>query len=316
MVGSNGKADTAPEAPPAAGLPGQALLDSFLLYLRDIRDASPHTLRNYSADITAFLGYLQSISPSYELKYVDRAIVRSYLTQLYVGRKSKTTTQRKLSALKSFFRYLTREGHLDHNVLAAVRGPKGEQRLPGFLDTEEVVRLVESPDRSNLLGLRDRAILELLYSTGIRVSELVGLNIEDVDLVGEVVKVRGKGKKQRIAPMGRHATVALSDYLNSPERRRRNAPRDAVFLNRSGGRLTTRSVARIVAKYVRQTALKIGVSPHTLRHTFATHLLNAGADLRSIQELLGHKSLATTVIYTHVSTEKMQEVYTKSHPRA
>ncbi len=316
MVGSNGKADTPPEAPPAAGLPGEALLDSFLLYLRDIRDASPHTLRNYSADITAFLGYLQSISPSYELKYVDRAIVRSYLTQLQVSRKSKTTRQRKLSALKSFFRHLTREGHLDQNVLAAVRGPKGEQHLPGFLDTEEVVRLVEAPDRSNLLGLRDRAILELLYSSGIRVSELVGLNLEDVDLVGEVVKVRGKGKKQRIAPMGRHAAVALSDYLNSPGRRRGNAPRDAVFLNRSGGRLTTRGVARRVVKYVRQTALKIGVSPHTLRHTFATHLLNAGADLRSIQELLGHKSLATTVIYTHVSTEKMQEVYAKSHPRA
>lgn len=316
MIGSNGKADTPPEAPSAARLPGEVLLDGFLVYLRDIRDASPHTLRNYSADITAFLGYLQSISPSYELKYVDRAIVRSYLTELQVGQRSKTTRQRKLSALKSFFRYLTREGHLDHNVLAAVRGPKGEQHLPGFLDTEEVVRLVEAPDRSNLLGLRDRAILELLYSTGIRVSELVGLNLEDVDLVGEVVKVRGKGKKQRIAPMGRYAAVALSDYLNSPDRRRGNGPRDAVFLNRSGGRLTTRSVARCVVKYVRQTALKIGVSPHTLRHTFATHLLNAGADLRSIQELLGHKSLATTVIYTHVSTEKMQQVYTKSHPRA
>jgi integrase/recombinase XerC len=316
MVRASRQAGTPSEASPAGKSPGEVFLDGFLLYLRDIRNASPHTLRNYSADVTAFLDYLQRISPSYELKYVDRATVRSYLTQLHVARKSKATMQRKLSALKSFFRYLTREGHLEQNVLAAVRGPKCEQRLPGFLDTDEVVRLVEAPDRSNLLGLRDRAILELLYSTGIRVSELVGLNIEDVDVIGEVAKVRGKGKKQRIAPMGRQAAVALSDYLNSPDRRKGNAPRDAVFLNRSGGRLTTRSVARLIGKYVRQTALKTGVSPHTLRHTFATHLLNAGADLRSIQELLGHKSLATTVIYTHVSTEKMQEVYTKSHPRA
>lgn len=316
MGTSNREADAPSEAPPGATPPGELFLDGFLLYLRDIRNASPHTLRNYSADITAFLDYLRRISPSYDLKYVDRATVRAYLTQLYVAQKSKATMQRKLSALKSFFRYLTREGHLEQNVLAAVRGPKGEQHLPGFLDTDEVVRLVEAPDRSNLLGLRDRAILELLYGTGVRVSELVGLNIEDVDVIGEVAKVRGKGKKQRLAPMGRQAAVALSDYLNSPERRRGNAPGDPVFLNRSGGRLTTRSVARLVVKYVRQTALKLGVSPHTLRHSFATHLLNAGADLRSIQELLGHKSLATTVIYTHVSTEKMQEVYAKSHPRA
>jgi len=294
----------------------EVLRDSFLIYLRDLRNASPHTLRNYSADITAFFGFLRRISPTYELKYVDRSTVRSYLTQLHVDRKAKATMQRKLSALKSFFRYLVREGHLDRNALSAVRSPKGESRLPGFLDTDEVVRLIESPDRSNLLGLRDRAILELLYSAGIRVSELVGLNIEDVDLIGEVAKVRGKGKIQRISPMGRYAALALSDYLNSPKRRQRNSPGDAVFLNRAGARITTRSVARIVNKYVRQTALKTGTSPHTLRHTFATHLLNAGADLRSIQELLGHKSLATTVIYTHVSTEKMQEVYTKSHPRA
>jgi integrase/recombinase XerC len=315
MPPSTGK-QRRPESPPRNRFQAEVLRDSFLVYLRDVRNASPHTLRNYSADITAFLDFLRRISPSYELKYVDRSIVRSYLTQLHVDRKAKATMQRKLSALRSFFRYLVREGHLDRNVLSVVRSPRGGKRLPGFLDTDEVVRLIEAPDRSNLLGLRDRAILELLYSAGIRVSELVGLNIEDVDLVGEVVKVRGKGKKQRMAPMGRYAAMALSDYLNSPKRRQGNSPADAVFLNRSGSRITTRSVARLIAKYVRQTALKAGISPHTLRHTFATHLLNAGADLRSIQELLGHKSLATTVIYTHVSTEKMQEVYTKSHPRA
>ncbi len=290
--------------------------DNFISYLRDVRDASPHTVRNYSADITAFFDFLRRISPSYELKYVDRSVIRSYLTKLYVDRKAKASAQRKLSALKSFFKFLVREGYLEKNVLSAVRSPKGERRLPSFLDNAEVVRLIEAPDTSTLLGLRDRAILELLYSTGIRVSELVGLNVEDVDLIGEVVKVRGKGKKQRLAPMGRTAAIELSYYLNSPRRRRRTSAGNAVFLNRAGARLTTRSVGRVVKKYVRQTALKAGVSPHTLRHTFATHLLNAGADLRSIQELLGHKSISTTVIYTHVSTEKMQEEYSKSHPRA
>jgi integrase/recombinase XerC len=294
----------------------EVLRDNFVAYLQDVRNASPHTVRNYSADISAFIDFLRRISPSYELRYVDRSTMRSYLTKLYVDRKSRATAQRKLSALKSFFRFLVKEGYLEKNVLAAVRSPKGERRLPTFLDSTEVVRLVECPDKATLLGQRDRAILELLYSTGIRVSELVGLNVEDVDLIGEVVKVRGKGKKQRIAPMGRQAAIELSEYLNNPRRKVRTSSGDAVFLNRAGARLTVRSVARMVTKYVRQTALKAGISPHTLRHTFATHMLNAGADLRSIQELLGHKSLASTVIYTHVSTEKMQEVYTKSHPRA
>jgi len=305
--------------PPASegdSLSMEVLRDNFIFYLKEVRNASPHTLRNYSADITAFFQFLRGISPSYELRYVDRSIVRGYLTELYVGQKAKATAQRKLSALKSFFRFLVREGFLEKNVLSAVRSPKGERLLPGFLDTTEVVRLIESPDTSTLLGLRDRAILELLYSTGIRVGEVVDLNVEDVDLIGEVVKVRGKGKKQRIAPMGRPAALALSNYLNSPRRCGGTSPGCAVFLNRAGGRITTRSVARIVAKYVRLTALKEGVSPHTLRHSFATHLLNAGADLRSIQELLGHKSISTTVVYTHVSTEKMREVYSKSHPRA
>lgn len=294
----------------------EVLESKFISYLKDVRNASPHTLRNYSADLTAFFDFLRRISPSYELKYVDRSVIRSYLTQLYVDRKAKATAQRKLSALKSFFKFLVREGYLERNVLSAVRSPKSERRLPRFLDNAEVLRLIEAPDTSTLLGQRDRAILELLYGTGIRVSELVGLNVEDVDVIGEVVKVMGKGRKQRLAPMGSQAAVELSRYLYSPRRRRGTSPGDAVFLNRAGGRLTTRSVARVVAKYVRQTALKAGISPHTLRHTFATHLLNAGADLRSIQELLGHKSISTTVIYTHVSTEKMQEVYSKSHPRA
>jgi len=315
MADSQDKPNRPARAPEPKGLSPEVLRDNFIVYLRDVRDVSPHTVRNYTADITAFLDYLRGISPSYELKYVDRFTIRSYLTKLYVERRAKATAQRKLSALKSFFKFLVREGFLTKNVLAVVRSPKGERRLPHFLDTEEVVRLIEAPDSSTLLGLRDRAIFELLYSTGIRVSELVGLNVEDLDLVGEVVKVRGKGKRQRMAPMGRYAAMALNDYLNSPKRRTSSAG-DAVFLNRAGRRITTRSVARIVTKYVRQTALKTGVSPHTLRHTFATHLLNAGADLRSIQELLGHRSLSSTVIYTHVSTEKMQEVYSKSHPRA
>jgi integrase/recombinase XerC len=293
-----------------------ALRERFISYLGQVRNASPHTLRSYSSDVAAFFDYLQHISPNYELKYVDRSTVRSYLTRLYIDRKARSTARRKLSALKSFFRFLVREGYLTRNVLSAVRSPKSDCLLPTFLDIDEVTRLVESPDTSTLLGKRDRAILELLYSTGIRVSELVGLNLEDVDLIGEVVKVRGKGKKQRLAPMGRCAAVVFAAYLSSSQRPGPSSPRQAVFLNRAGERISARSVARIVSKYVRKTALKTGVSPHTLRHTFATHLLNAGADLRSIQELLGHKSLSSTVVYTHVSTEKMQEVYSKSHPRA
>jgi integrase/recombinase XerC len=314
-MGTSDRKSEDPTKSLSPGLSPEALRDNFILYLRDVRNASSHTVRNYASDITAFLGYLREISPSYELKYVDRSTIRSYLTKLYVKREAKATTQRKLSALKTFFKFLVREGFLERNVLSPVRSPKGERRLPKFLDAEEVIRLIGAPDTSTILGLRDRAIFELLYSTGIRVSELVGLNVENIDLVGEVLKVRGKGKQQRMAPMGRYAAVALNDYLNSPKRRA-TSPGDAVFLNRFGRRITTRSVARIVGKYVRQTALKTGISPHTLRHTFATHLLNAGADLRSIQELLGHKSLSSTVIYTHVSTEKMQEVYSKSHPRA
>jgi integrase/recombinase XerC len=298
------------------GLSAEVLRDSFIVYLRDVRNASSHTVRNYSTDIDSFFDFLRQISPSYELKYVDRSIVRNYLTKLYVERKARATAQRKLSALKSFFRFLVREGHLARNPLSAVRSPKGEKRLPVFLDRGEVVQLIEAPDGSTVAGRRDRAILELLYSTGIRVSELVGLNVEDVDLIGEMVKVRGKGKMQRMAPMGRYAAVSLNEYLSDPGRRGSSSRRDAVFLNRAGGRISARSVARIVTKYVRQTALKAGISPHVLRHTFATHLLNAGADLRSIQELLGHRSLSSTVIYTHVSTEKMQEIYSRSHPRA
>ncbi|NQT83678.1 tyrosine recombinase XerC [bacterium] len=316
MSSSEQKGSASSRLSKGGGLSLDVLRDNFISYLKNVRNASPHTLRNYSSDITGFFDFLRGISPSYELKYVDRSTIRGYLTKLYVDRKAKATAQRKLSALKSFFRFLVREGYLGKNVLSAIRSPKGERRLPSFMDNEEVVRLIEAPDMSTLLGLRDRAILEVLYSTGIRVSELVGLNVEDVDLIGEVAKVRGKGKMQRMAPMGREAAVVLSNYLQSPRRKRGISPGDAVFLNRAGARLTTRSVARIVAKYVRLTALKAGISPHTLRHTFATHLLNAGADLRSIQELLGHKSLSSTVIYTHVSTEKMQEVYSKAHPRA
>jgi integrase/recombinase XerC len=316
MSNSSRKGEASSSLREASSLRPEVLRDNFMVYLREVRNASPHTVRNYAADLSAFFDFLRGISPSYELKYVDRSTVRSYLAQLYVDRRARATAQRKLSALKSFFRYLVREGHLAKNVLAEVRSPKGERRLPSFLDSTEVIRLIEAPDGSTVLGQRDRAILELLYSTGIRVSELVGLNVEDVDLIGEVVKVRGKGKRERMAPMGRQAAVELSRYLNDPRRKGKTSAGDAVFLNRAGARLTVRSVARMVGKYVRQTALKAGISPHTLRHTFATHMLDAGADLRSIQELLGHRSLASTVIYTHVSTEKMRTVYSKSHPRA
>ncbi len=293
------------------------LIARFLERLETERNFSVHTLRAYKSDLDQFKRFLivENVpSPG----AVDHMAMRKYLAYLRRQQYSKRAIARKLSSIRSFYRFLCQEGVVETNPAAAVRGPKLEQRLPHFLNTDEVDRLLSAPDTSDLQGLRDRAILELLYSTGLRVSELVGLNIDDVDFFGDVARARGKGKKERLAPIGRPAMNALRAYLEARETAtdRHRFDRQALFLNRFGKRLTARSVRRILDKYIKQTGLDGKTSPHTLRHSFATHLLDRGADLRSVQELLGHANIVTTQIYTHLTAERLREIYDKAHPRA
>jgi tyrosine recombinase XerC len=292
-------------------------LDDFIEYIDSERNFSEHTLRAYSTDIVEFVRFSdrgESLGPG----EIDHLMIRSYLARLRDAGRSRATMARKLASLRTFLKYLVREEVMDDNPAADMRTPRKEKRLPAVLDEAQVRRLIEQPDTSTFLGLRDRAILEILYSTGIRASELVGANIEDADLIGEVIKVRGKRKKERLAHLGSYATAAINDYLDA-RRLQPRAPmfdRRALILNRFGTRLSDRSLRRTINKYFRQAALLLKVTPHTLRHSFATHLLDRGADLRSVQELLGHESLQTTQIYTHVSAERLKKVYEEAHPRA
>jgi len=249
---------------------------------------------------------------------VGPMIIRRFLAVLRDKGYSKSSVARKLATLRSFYKYLVRNGHLATNPLAAIRTPKQERRLPKFLDVEQIQRLLDAPSDGTLLGARDKAMLETLYSTGMRVSELVGLNLADVDFFGEVVRVSGKGRKQRLSPVGPQALRSLQIYLAKRQADSRRGGFDplALFINKHGKRLSTRSVRRKLDKYLDQVGLSRDVSPHTLRHSFATHMLNNGADLRSVQELLGHQSLSTTQIYTHLTTNRLKEVYDAAHPRS
>ena len=285
-------------------------INKYLTYLEIEKNASGHTISNYHLDLKQFRAFLSDK----DVRKIDRLDIRKYLGFLKGRNLKKRTLARKLSTLRSFFKFLLRDGYIKSNPVAGVTSPKLEKRLPIFLDVNKVTKLVESPDKISLLGLRDRAILETLYSTGMRVSELVGLNIGRVDFIGGMVKVYGKGKKERLIPIGDRALRAIRDYLGKePSDKKEN---QAIFLNKSRSRLTDRGVQNLINKYVLRTSLKEKISPHTLRHSFATHLLDRGADLRSIQELLGHASLSTTQIYTHVTTEHLKSVYNKAHPRA
>lgn len=286
-------------------------IDRFIDYLKIEKNASEHTIINYSGDLRDFGKFLGDVS----LENVTYLLLRRYLAHMRQKNYSKRTIARKLASLRSFFSFLFREGYMKSNPAASVVTPKLDKKLPVFLDADEVAKLIEAPDSKELGGSRDRAILETLYSTGIRVGELVGLSVSDIDFIGGAVKVSGKGKKQRIAPIGDKAIRAIRDYL-SKRVRGKPSGKKAVFLNKNGGRLSDRSVRRVVGKYIKLVALREDISPHTLRHSFATHLLNRGADLRSVQELLGHMNLSTTQIYTHVSTKKLKEAYEKAHPRA
>ena len=258
-----------------------------------------------------------TVTKTSKLLAVSPMVIRRFLAVLRDKTYSKSSVARKLATLRSFYKYLVLGGHLATNPLSAIRTPKQERRLPKFLDVEQIQKLLDAPADATLLGARDKAMLETLYSTGMRVSELVGLNINDIDFFGEVVRVSGKGKKQRLSPVGPQSLRSLQIYLakRQADPRRHAFDPVALFINKHGKRLSTRSVRRKLDKYLGQVGLSKEVSPHTLRHSFATHMLNNGADLRSVQELLGHQSLSTTQIYTHLTTNRLKDVYDAAHPR-
>ena len=282
-------------------------IDKYLTYLEIEKNYSPHTLLNYKIDLVEFFQFL---GPK-ELEKVDYLFLRRYLASLKERKLKPRSMARKISSLRSFYKFLNREGYLKDNPAALLMTPKLDKPLPKFLSVDEMKVFIESPQTDTEAGLRDRAILETLYSTGIRVSELVGLNVDTMDLIGSIAKVAGKGKKERLVPVGNKATQAIRNYLN-----KRRGQAQALFLNKNGKRLTVRGVYNITDKYIKQVSATKNISPHVLRHSFATHMLDRGADLRSVQELLGHVSLSTTQIYTHVSTERLKKVYDKAHPRA
>ena len=299
------------------------LLAEFLQHLKYERNLSPHTIRNYASDLEQFRDHLFSVEKraDFPVDQIDRLTIREWMAGLHEGHK-KTSVARKLASLRTFFQFVVREGKLESNPAKLVATPRIERKLPNHLSMEDAVRFIETPDVNTDLGRRDRAILEFLYATGIRVGELVQIDLSDIDIRERLVRVTGKRKKQRIVPFGEPALEALSVYIENARpaflAECPPAERDtqAVFLHRRGGRLTTRSVGRMIDKYIRLCADIHDISPHSLRHTFATHLLDNGADLRDIQELLGHARLSTTQIYTQVSMEKMIEVYDKAHPKA
>lgn len=274
------------------------------------KNYSIHTVLNYKLDLKDFNKFLAGT----DLEKVDYLALRKYLAVLREKNLSSRSVGRRFSALRSFFRFLSREGYIKTNPILMLSSPKLDKHLPSFMTEEEVKRLIESAfakNQDDLSGLRDRAILEAFYSSGLRISELVGLNLDDVDFISGVLKIRGKGKKERIVPVGEAALTAIKKYLD-----RRNKQTDAIFLNKNSRRITTRGVMDIVVKYLHLAGIKPGVSAHTFRHSFATHLLNRGADLRTVQELLGHANLSTTQIYTHLTTERLKSVYDKAHPHA
>jgi len=305
----------------------EQLLTQFLEHLRYERNLSEHTLRNYQSDLQQFYDYLAPAHPKTgkrngpALSAVDHITVREWLATLHTAQKQKTSIARKLSALRTFFQFLVREGMLEMNPAKLVSTPRLEKKLPKHLSIEEAVKFVETPNAETDLGKRDRAMLELMYATGVRVAELTKLNLGHIDFKNRLIRVTGKRRKERIVPFGEPALAALRNYLDVREGFLDSAPvserePEALFLNYQGTRITTRSVGRMVEKYIRICSGRYDISPHALRHSFATHLLDSGADLRDIQELLGHARLSTTQVYTHVSMEKLIQVYDKAHPKA
>ena len=337
------------------------ITQAFTDYLTDERHFSPYTARCYGADLRQFVDWLsgaKQIKPdeaaeravfqeragraparpgaspeivaaigartlTEHIAAADAELIRGFLAFLGEQSYSAATMARKIATLRSFYKWAERRGHSNSNPMTAIRTPRQSKRLPKAIAIDQVEQLLSAPPENEVLGLRDRAMLETLYSTGIRVSELVGLSYEDLDLAGEAMHVRGKGKKERLVPLGSHALAAIARYMDMVKADERYAASwaegstdRALFINKHGGRLSSRSVRRKLDKYLRQVGLDPSISPHTLRHSFATHLLDNGADLRSVQELLGHQSLSTTQVYTHLTAQRMRDAYDKAHPRA
>jgi len=299
----------------------------FAAYLRYQKGYSLHTVKGYLSDLDQFSEFLRieghaafkGTEEDIPVRQIDPPMIRAYVGSLY-GRLRRSSIARKLSAVRSFFLFMERHGLNEGNPAADIATPKQEKYLPAYLPVDDVFRLLERPDCDKPLGLRDRALLEVLYSCGIRAGELHGLNVTSIDFGQRLVKVRGKGDRERIVPIGRQALAAIKDYLHASRKLRWKTGQPGgdgpLFLNFQGGRLSVRSIGRIIKRYVKETGLSSDISPHAMRHTFATHLLDGGADLRSVQELLGHASLSTTQKYTHVSMDRLMEVYDKAHPRS
>jgi integrase/recombinase XerC len=294
-------------------------IGQFLRYLGIEKNASALTIKSYREDLIDLADYLQEkLGNGIRAGAVTPRDLRGYAAALHDAGYARASIARKLASLRSFYRFAQRQNLAESNPAKPLRNPRGQRKLPHFLSNEEVGRLLIAPNVHEPLGLRDHAILETMYSGGLRVSEVVGLNDGDLDFEEGIARIRGKGRKERLSPLGKYAIEALHNYLKqrtlaSEVPTGRQAP---VFVNRFGNRLTTRSVGRMLEKYIQLSGLDTRTSPHTLRHSFATHLLDRGADIRSVQELLGHKSLVTTQIYTHLSTANLREVYLRAHPRA
>jgi integrase/recombinase XerC len=290
-------------------------INRFLQYMHDERNAAALTLKSYGEDLKSLAEYFGEQRDPAELTPSE---LRGYVAALHEAGYAKTSVARRLASLRSFFRYAQREGLVKTNPAKPLRNPRPDRKLPHFLSTTEIGQLLSAPPTAEPLGLRDRAILETMYSAGLRVSETVGMNDGDIDAAQGVVRIRGKGRKERFGHLGSHALRALGRWQKARVLHPKVSPGAGapVFTNKFGRRLTTRSVARMLEKYLKLTGLDLRTTPHTLRHSFATHLLDNGADIRSVQELLGHKSLVTTQIYTHISTASLRAAYEKAHPRA
>ena len=315
-------------------------ISKFLDYLDSERNFSAHTIRSYQTDLIQFCRFLQAsgedplsageltqkqlpaedVLPAGRIEAMLLAVtpaeVRAYLAMMRNSKYSKATIARKLATLRSYYKYLTRIAAVESSPVSAVRTPRQDKRLPKCLDLEQVTALLNAPDTGTPLGCRDRAIMETLYSAGLRISELVSLNIENLDEFTEALRIPGKGKKERLAPLGSKAMESIEAYLEKRRSGQQAARKGPLFVNKAANRLSARSIRRRLDKYKQQAGIALHISPHVLRHSFATHMLNAGADLRSVQELLGHQSLSTTQIYTHLTTKRLKEVYDRAHPLA
>ena len=293
----------------------QKELRAFLDYLRHEKNASPHTIASYERDLKQLAAYLKERNVS--LRKTDNVVLRGFLAKLYEKRDKKSTVARKLAAIRSFFQFCIRKRWLEDNPAKVVATPKQDKPVPSFLSEEDMAEFLDLPKTDKPLDLRDKSLLELLYATGLRVGELVGINLEDINFEERLIRVRGKGKKERLVPFGKIAEASLKHYIRARSLIHKGEINDsALFLNYRGARITARSVERVVDKYIHFTAMRRKISPHSLRHSFASHLLSRGADLRVIQELLGHESLATTQKYTHLDLKQLMDVYKKSHPRS